>query len=94
MLQSLVLLTAVVDPLQLFAVVAPAETRRGNKEKPRKAVWFVGSLCATNSQYLKRCASLVKMDKLFFLYSFLHDVDELIDLRCFNKIALFLKDHD
>ena len=31
------------------------------------------------------------MNKLFLLYSFLHVVNKLIDLRCFNKITLSLK---
>ena len=93
MLLSLVLLMAVVDLLQSLAVVVSAETRRGNKEKPGKAVWFAGSLWATNIQYIKRCASLVKLNKLFFLYSFLYVVNTLIDLCCFNKITSPLENH-
>ena len=38
MLLSLVLLMAVVDLLRLSEVVVSAETRRGNNEKPGKAV--------------------------------------------------------
>ena len=33
-------------------VVLSAETRRGNSEKPGKAVVFAGSLCATSIKYL------------------------------------------
>ena len=87
---------AVVDPLRSLPAVVSAETRRGNNEKPEKAVWFAGSLYATNIQYLhvQRCISLVKMNKIFLLYSFLHVVNKLMDLRCFNKIILSLKYHD
>ena len=44
-------------------------------------------------QYLKRCVSFVKMNKLFLLNSFLHVVNKMIDLRCFNKITS-LKNYD
>ena len=58
---------------------------RDQKSKQRnileKAVCFASSLYATNIQYLKRCASFVKMNKLFLLYSFLHVVNKLIDLH-------------
>ena len=94
MLLSLVLLMVVVDLLRLLAVVVSAETREGSNEKPGKALWFAGSLSATNIQYPKRNTSLMKMNKLFFLYSFLHVVNTLIDLCCFNKITSSLKNHD
>ena len=80
-------------PTPIVAVVVSAETRKGNNEKPGKAVWFAGSLYATNIQYLKQCASLVKMKKLFLFYSFLYVVNKLIDLRSFNKITS-LKNYD
>ena len=34
------------------------------------------------------------MNKLFPLYPFLHVENKMIDLRCFNKITLSLKNHD
>ena len=82
---------AVADQLRSLAVVVSAKTRRGNNEKPGKAVWFSGSLYATNIQHLKRCAPLVKMNKLFLFYSFLHVVKKLMDLRLFKQNNIIFK---
>ena len=42
--------------------------QKRKQQKTRKSCVVWGSLCATNIPYLKRCASLVKMNKLFLLY--------------------------
>ena len=81
-------------PASIVGSCCICRDQKRKQRKTRKSCVICGkTVCNEHSVSITMCIQ-EKMNKLFFLYSFLHVVNTLIDLCCFNKRTSSLKNHD
>ena len=72
-------------PAPIAGSCCACRDQKRKQRKNRKSCLICGQPVCNEHSVSKTMCMLVKMNKLFFLYSFLHAVNTLMDLSCFSK---------